>query len=175
MKKIVCILMLSVQALCFSQESSLGISGGYTTNGFGVQAGYYNTLTDTGELQITLFASVAEEKTPFVDIPYNDISLNVGYFYKLVQDRYNRFHLALGGGGLVGYEVLNGGNNELDNGALVDGESKLIYGGFVGGELVYFISDTFALMGVANEFYHLNSDIGNLSFYGGLGVKYTLF
>jgi hypothetical protein len=108
-------------------------------------------------------------------VPYNDLSLNIGYYYKILQDRYNRFHLSLGLGGLVGYEILNNGDNELPNGAVIDGESRLIYGGFVGGEAEYALSDTFSLILVATEFYHVNSDIGNTSFYGGLGVKYTLY
>ena len=176
MKKNVCIiLMLAGQFFCFAQEASLGITGGYTTNGFGLQAGYYKALSDKAELQVLLYASEAENTQSNIDIPYNDISLNVGYFYKLLQNRYNRFHLALGGGGLVGYEILNRGSNELETGAIIDGESQVVYGAFVGAEFAYYISDSFGIIAVANEFYHINSDIGASFFYGGIGIKYTLF
>lgn len=175
MKKLVCILMLSVPSLFFAQQPSLGISGGYTTNGFAVLGVYYHGLSDRSDIHISLYFSVAESKSDAMKVPYNDLSLNIGYYYKILQDRYNRFHLSLGLGGLVGYEIINNGDNELPNGAVIDGESQLIYGGFVGGEAEYALSDTFSLILVANEFYHVNSDLGNTSFYGGLGIKYTLY
>ena len=167
--------MLTVQCYIYSQNASLGVNGGYTTNGYGAQIGYYRELVSNSELHVTFNASFSKDKKESVSVPYKNISLNVGYFYKLYQDRYNRFTFSVGGGGLVGYETVNNGDKELSNGSLITAENNIVYGAFGGLDVSYYLTDTLALMAVANQFYHMNSDIGNSYFYGGIGVKKTLF
>lgn len=174
MNKYFYLLLLLLPVVSSAQESSFSVSGGYTIDGFGGMAEYYYGLNENSDLHAALFASFSEDEEQGITIPYKDISLNVGYFYRIVRDRYDRFFISIGGGGLVGYEIINGGNDKLENGALINGKNNLIYGGYVGAEINYYLSDTVALVGVVNEFYHFNSDLGNNLFYGGLGLKFTL-
>lgn len=175
MRKIVCILMLVVPLLSFCQDSSFGFSGGFATNGFGFHASYNYELSENGYLQTGLFASKSIDKSSDLEVPYTTLALNIGYYYNLVKDRNSQFIGSIGAGPSVGYEIINNGDTELDNGALINGNSGIVYGGFIGTELKYFISDEIALMGVVNTYLYANSDLGTASLYAGLGVKVYIF
>ena len=169
------LIMLLVQFLVNAQENTLGMSVGYATNGIALQASYNHGISEKEYLQGAVYLSFCKTKHENIDIPYTDISANIGYFYTLYMDRLNRFNFSIGGGGVIGYESINKGKPELVTGALINGESQLIYGAYVGAETHVLVSDQIAISAILNQYYHINSDLGNHTFYGGIGVKYFLF
>jgi len=74
----------------------------------------------------------------------------------------------------LGFETVNSGDNELDTGALIDEENNFIYGGYISSEIEFKATDKIGILAKATEFIHLNSDLGSLTFYGGLGVRFYL-
>jgi hypothetical protein len=173
----VLVLFLSLGSYCQSGNyaSSVGISGGYAEDGFGLMATYNYHLDRKGYAQLSVFAAIAEDKGSF-DIPYNIFTVQPGYFIKVwEQKNFKTFVLNLGGGGIIGYEVINDGNSILPNGAILDAKSRFIYGVFVGLEGEINLSNNFSVLIKANEYYHINSDVGQLYPYVGLGLRYFLF
>ncbi|CAH8295946.1 conjugative transposon protein TraO [Mariniflexile fucanivorans] len=174
MNKTFCIvIMLAVQSVVFSQVS-FGISGGYATNGFGAHASYNYDLNDSGYFQINLLATDNKDKKETLDVPYRTIGLNAAYFYNLFKSYNNRFVTSIGAGASGGYEIINNGNNILENGSVIVGNSSIVYGGVIGSEIKYYLSDTVALLGVHNTNLYVNSDLGVASFYMGLGIKFYI-
>ncbi len=155
--------------------SSVGVSGGYVEDGYGAMGTFNFHPNRFQYFQISILAAIAEDKGRN-DIPYNIFTVQPGLFYRVyISPRRKNFSVHLGGGGLFGYEVINNGSNELPNGALIDGKSQFIYGMFVGAEVELAIGDDFSLLLKANEFYHVNSDVGNFYPYIGAGLRYFLF
>lgn len=155
--------------------SSIGISGGYAEDGFGVMATYNYHLDRNAFAQLSIFAAIAEDKGSF-DIPYNIFTIQPGYFRKVwEQPNFKKYALNLGGGGVLGYEVINDGNNTLDNGAIIDARSQFIYGAYLGMEFEVLLGNDFSILIKGNEYYHANSDIGNFYPYAGIGLRYFLF
>ncbi len=100
--------------------SSVGLSSGYAEDGFGIMGTYNYHLNRNRYAQMSIFAAIAEDKGTF-NIPYNIFTVQPGYFFKLwEQHNFNRYALNIGGGGVIGYEVINNGNNFLENGAIID-------------------------------------------------------
>ena len=171
--------MFLLSILGYSQSgnyaSSVGISGGYAEDGFGIMGTYNYHLDRKGYAQLSVFAAIAEDKGSF-DIPYNIFTVQPGYFIKLwEQKNFKQFAIHIGGGGIFGYEVINKGNSILPNGAILDAKSQFIYGVFVGLEGEITLSNDFSLLIKANEYYHINSDVGQFYPYAGLGLRYFLF
>lgn len=174
MKKIVCILiMLIVQSFCYSQ-ASFGVTGGYATNGLGVHVSYNHEINDRGYFQINLLGADSKSKTDNLEVPYRTIGVNMGYYHYIFKSRNQRFLAALGGGGSLGYEIINNGDTILDNGGIIKGNSEIVYGGFLGIESQYYISDSIAVLGVFNTYLYANSDLGLASIYSGLGIKFYI-
>lgn len=167
--------MLAVPLITFSQNSSFGFSGGYATNGYGAHASYNYEFSENSYLQTGLFGAKSIDKSNVLDVPYTTFALNIGYYYNVIQDRRSQFIGSIGAGGSLGYEILNDGNTSLDNGAIIEGNTAIVYGGFIGAELKYFIADEIALLGLVNTYLYANSDLGIASIFAGLGVKIYVF
>lgn len=175
MRKAIFTILLVIPLIHYGQQSHIGVSGGYADNGFALLVNYNHALNKSSYLQFGAYGSFAKNKQPGYEISYSDFTANIGYYINVYQNNLKQFKIALGVGGVGGYELINNGNNELQTGALIDAESKLIYGGFVGAEIDIALNDNISVYGVVNEYYHINSDIGNLTFYGGVGIKYYFF
>lgn len=155
--------------------SSLGLSGGYAEDGIGIMATYNYHLNRSRYAQISVFAAIAEDKGTF-NIPYNVFTVQPGYFFKVWEQRnFKSYAFNLGGGAIIGYEVINNGNSILETGAIIDAKSQFIYGVYVGLEGEVTLSNDFSLLIKANEYYHINSDVGNFYPYAGIGLRYFLF
>ena len=174
MKKTVFIILFSLPLLHYGQRSHIGISGGHTGDGFALLVNYNYALGQKSYIQAGAFGSFGKDTQADYNIPYSDLTANAGYFISLYRSPDKQMALYIGAGGVGGYESINKGSNELRTGALVDAESKMIYGGFAGVELNVFLKENLSFYGVINEYYHINSDIGNLVFYGGIGIAYFL-
>ncbi|SNZ01301.1 conjugal transfer protein TraO [Flagellimonas pacifica] len=155
--------------------SSVGISGGYVEDGFGVMATYNYHLNRDSYAQLSIFAAIAEDRGTF-DIPYNIFTVQPGYFIKVWEQRnFKKYALNIGGGGVIGYEVINNGNNTLETGAIIDAKSQFLFGVYVGVEGEIILGNNFSILIKANEYYHINSDIGHFYPYAGIGLRYFLF
>ena len=179
MKTTISIIVFFFSTMAFSQNgnyaSSVGISGGYAEDGFGIMATYNYHLNRNRYAQLSVFVAIAEDKGSF-DIPYNIFTVQPGYFIKVwEQKNFKKYGVNLGGGGIFGYEVINNGNSLLSNGAILDAKSQFIYGIFAGIEGEIALSNDFSLLIKANEYYHINSDVGKFYPYAGLGLRYFLF
>ena len=173
------ILVLFISTLMFSQgsnyASSIGLSGGYAEDGYGVKGTFNYHLNRNQYAQLSIFAAIAEDKGSF-NIPYNIFTVQPGYFLKVwEQKNFKRYAINLGGGGVFGYEIINNGNSTLSNGAILDAKSQFIYGVFLGFEGEVTLNNDFSLLVKANEYYHINSDVGQFYPYAGLGIRYFLF
>ena len=157
-----------------SAQASFGVSGGYASDGIGAHASYNYETISNGYFQVSLFASDNESSVGEVEVPFRTIFLNLGYYHTVVRNRSEQLSLALGGGGTLGYEILNDGDTILDTGAIIAGNEGLVFGGFVGAELQYFLSDSFALLLVENTQIYGNSQLGTLSIYAGLGIRFYI-
>ncbi len=166
---------VSVYSQSGNYASSVGISGGYAEDGFGVMATYNYHLNRNRYAQLSVFAAIAEDKGTF-DIPYNIFTVQPGYFIKVwEQKNFKKYALNLGGGAIFGYEVINNGNSLLATGAIIEAKSQFIYGAFLGLEGELALSNNFSVLIKANEYYHANSDVGNFYPYAGIGLRYFLF
>ena len=155
--------------------SSVGVSSGYAEDGIGIMGTFNYHLDRYKYFQVSVFAAIAEDRGRN-DIPYNIFTVQPGQFWRVfVAPRKKNFSIFLGGGGLIGYEVINNGSNELPSGAVINGKSQFIYGVYAGAEAEIVLSNDFSVLVKANEYYHINSDIGNFYPYAGVGLRYFLF
>lgn len=155
--------------------SSIGLSAGYAEDGIGFMATYNYHLDRFAYFQVSVFASIAEDKGKY-DIPYNIFTVQPGYFRRIwEQSSFQNFAINIGGGGVIGYEVINNGNNEIYNGAVVNAKSQFIYGVYLGIEGEIRVGNDLYILIKGNEYYHINSDVGKIYPYVGLGFRYFLF
>ena len=155
--------------------SSIGLNAGYTQEGFGILANYSYYLDRYSAIHGGIFASFSNDEFKGEEIPYSLFSFQAGYTRNIWTSRNLKMTAALVGGGILGYEIINNGENKLDDGSLIDAENKFIYGAYVGANLNLDLNDSLAIYATVNEFYHHNSDIGNFVFYSGLGIKLFIF
>tara|TARA_R110002111_G_scaffold241694_1_gene303462 strand:- start:2546 stop:3085 length:540 start_codon:yes stop_codon:yes gene_type:complete len=179
MRNSIAVLTLFITTMAYTQSgnyaSSVGISGGYAEDGYGIMATFNYHVNRERYVQLSIFAAIAEDKGSF-DIPYNIFTVQPGYFIKIwEQKNFKRYALNFGGGAIIGYEVINNGSNLLENGAIIDAKSQFIYGAYLGLEGEITLSNDFSFLLKANEYYHVNSDIGNFYPYVGIGLRYFLF
>lgn len=176
LKKIKYIFLFSVMILVQSlsaQESALSISGGLTEDGNALIASYNYYMRNDNFFQASVFVSFA--KDPYKDgikIPYNDFTVNAGYYKRVFKTKNNAFKASIGGGGVFGYEAINNGNKELSNGALIKSKAGFIYGAFIGLDTDLYLSDDYSVVLKINEYYHHNSDMGQFTAYAGIGIRY---
>lgn len=179
MKRYVFVLILTAGFAATAQtanySSSLELSGGIAQDGFAASAGYNYYLNRYNYIQGAVYLSFGNIKQDGFEIPYNNFTLNVGYFIRIYNSLDRKFSAAIGLGPVIGLEVVNNGNNELEGGAIVDNSSEFLYGGFAGAELDLYLSESFSLLGKVNQYYHPSSDLGEFALYAGVGLRYILF
>ncbi len=156
--------------------SSVELTGGYVEDGFGGYINYNHHLDRRSHLQFGVFVGISNDSSTGEEIPYNIFTFNPGYFRKLISTNSRKpITLNIGGGGIIGYEVINNGSNELPSGAILNAKSQLIYGAFAGLEVEYAMKENLSLNLKAVEQYHPNSDIGEFYPFVGIGLRYYLF
>ena len=156
--------------------SSMDVMGGYAQDGFGGQINYNHHIDSGSHVQFGIFGSKSKDSSTGEEIPYNIFIFKPGYFRQLIgTNRRKPLKLNIGGGGVIGYEVINNGSNELPSGAILNARSQLIYGAFLSLELEVGINENFSLGFKGVEHYQHNSDIGQLYPFQGLGLRYYLF
>lgn len=165
----------STAAQTANYSSSLELSGGIAQDGFAANGGYNYYLNRYNYIQGAVYLSFANIKQEGFEIPYNNFTLNVGYFRRIYSSLDRKFSAAVGLGPVIGFEVVNDGNSELSGGAIVNNSSEFLYGAFAGAELDLYLSESFSLLGKVNQYYHPSSDLGEFALYAGVGLRYILF
>ncbi len=157
--------------------SSMGFSAGYSEDGYSVMFNYNHHMNRYSYFNIGLLGTVAIDKeTDNYEIPYNVFTLQPGYFLRIYQSSgLKPKNIYVGLGGVGGYEIINNGSNELDNGAIINAKSQFIYGGFAAVEFDWNFSNSFALLIKASQYYHANSDVGKWVPYVGVGLRYYFY
>lgn len=176
------IILLSIFFISFSsyaqrQSTTLALLGGYSDSGFGAMINYNYFISQRTFVQGSAYFSSnkAQIKGRDYKLPYNNFTINAGYFGEVYGTSRETFHINLGGGGIGGYEVINRGSNTLESGALILDKSKFIYGVYASAEFVVYINNNLSFITKLNEFYHVNSDLGNFTFFGGVGIRYYIY
>ncbi len=116
----------------------------------------------------TTFSDFPFEET---SVPINAYSFNTGFFYDLFRNNSRIIAVAIGAGGVAGYEIINNDDQEVEGGRILNIKNKFIYGPYAGIDIDIFITQIISLTIKTYEFYHINSDIGNLTPYIGAGIK----
>ena len=156
-------------------DRSIGITGGYVPDGYGVLISfeYYNNATDFIQLS-SLITNNEDRVNNIYKIPYNIATLNLGYYKNILQSRNNSLKLSVGLGGVGGYEYINNDKEKLEDGSLLKSKSGLIYGVYGGFDLELYLNNNLSLIGVLNQYYHINSELGNFTMFAGGGLRYFL-
>lgn len=162
-------------ALTQNYSSALGVSGGYSQDGYGFLLNYNYYTERDAFIQAGLFMSFSENEVKGISIPYNIFTFNAGFLKTIYSTRRNSFKVHIGGGFLGGYEAINEGSDRLENGGLVLDKSKFIYGAFASLEADIYLDNEWSIILKINQYYHHNSDLGNLTPYAGIGLRYFLF
>lgn len=179
-QKLILIILIVIAYNTHSQSygnyaSSIGVSAGYAEDGYGIMATYNYHLDRGSYAQLSVFTAIAEDSGKNYKIPYTIFTVQPGYFKTIWKSRFQTFGFNLGGGAVFGYEVINGGDNTLDNGADLDAQSKFLFGLFAGIEAEISINNDLSILAKANQYYHATSDLGKLYPYAGIGLRYFLF
>lgn len=143
------------------------ITLGYADKGFGLHASY-NKFLKKAYYKIGLDASFSKIKNGSYKIPVNVYNVNLGYYYPLLHK--TNFNWAIGAGGLLGFETVNGGDDVVDD-KIIKAENNFIYGAYIGTEVGFRVSDHIGLVGKINQNFYLNSDVGSQAPYFGFGIR----
>ena len=185
MKKISILFSIFLSTWTFSQlrysdQSVVGIGGGITGNkGFYINADYTRFIGDKG-WAIKGNLVFTNQRANIDNVP-GDEYINIKQYmlfpnaqYTFEQWNLEPFFISVFGGGMVGYEVVNQGNNFLPTSGIISEQLKnnFIYGGNLGilGEVeldrdwYYFIK--------GEQIYRMNSTVGKFSFMIGTGIRY---
>jgi hypothetical protein len=179
MKKIIivfiCLYVYQTKAQDYG--SSLGINLGYAEGGIGIMAdyNYYANRFNNSSINIAAFMSFDNYTYMELDIPYSLYALQLGYtqqIWEVFRGRTRTLRAGLLLGGQIGYELVNNGKTMLKDDIRIRQESQLIYGPYLGLEIDYNLGNQISLILHGHENYHFNSDVGNLTPYIGLGLRF---
>jgi hypothetical protein len=133
----------------------------------------YNYFMDRHDfIDAGLLLTVANYKyKEEIKIPYNDFTFNAGYSKNVFFNYQNTFNINIGAGGVFGYETINKGDKNLENGAKIISESGFIYGAYLGLDFDYSLNDALSVSLKLNQYYHANSSLGYFVPFVGLGAR----
>lgn len=169
---LVLLLCIPVFVVGQSYTNTFSISGGIFGDGYGGELTYNSNLSEDTFTQLALNVSMANYESGIKSIPYSSFTASYSYFVTVYSRNRKMQALSLGGGALAGYEMVNNGELEVSNIVSVNGESKIIYGAVLTGDLDIIVSEHISLVIRTSEFYHVNSDFGKFTNYTGLGFRY---
>lgn len=158
-------------------SSTLQATGGYVEDGYGIMASYDYYVRSDQYVQFSVLFSLANDIEGRYRIPYALLTFQPGYYFRVWEGGpvSMPMSLSLGAGGILGYEDINKGSQELPTGALLAIKSGFVYGAFAGFELEYHLDNFWSLLLRGSEHFHVNSGLGEFQPYVALGLKYYLF
>jgi hypothetical protein len=153
-----------------SYKHAFGASYGITKNGTGVMLShnYFLKFHDNIETSISIFNSEGKEFSGD-KIPYKTTTLTSGYSKNIYVSKNNGLTVNGIAGLLLGYESVN--KKSADSFLTVLDKSNPIFGGFVGLDIDYVLNEKVSLFTKANQYYHINSDLGNFTYFVGGGLR----
>jgi hypothetical protein len=156
-----------------SYKHAFGASYGVTKNGTGVMLShnYFLKFHDNIETSVLISDSESVHQSG-VKINYKTTTLTSGYSKNIYISKNNGLSVNANAGLLVGYESINKKDPSLNS--VVLNNSNPIFGGHVGVDIDYVLNDKFSLFAKANQYYHINSDLGNLTSFIGGGLRFYI-
>lgn len=169
----------------FSQMRYEGQSVGFLGGGATGKQGFYFNLTYSKFIGGSGWSGRGDiiylsQKAKINNIPSDDyVRLRQYMFLPTAQYSFEEwnldpFYLSAFGGGMVGYEVVNGGSNMLKNSGITSDKLKnnFIYGLVLGVQGEVEMGENWTIFATGSEVFRMNSEIGKFSFMIGMGVKY---
>lgn len=181
MKKLL-LLIFILPTISFSQSfgnysTQIGLGVGYVENGVGISLNVDYYLNRFDYIQTELLLGFASDKVSSLEIkvPYDTFTINGGYFKEVATLNRDAIAFKVGGGVSLGYQIINNGNKDLSSGALIESDSKFIYGLYIGAESIIYLNETFQTALKYKQFYRPNSDIGKFTPYIAVSLIYSLY
>lgn len=190
MKKLFIIALLGATLPVFAQRHVPGLSGLELDAGFIDQfkakktdnSGYFGSVylskyTPNGGYWKYGYNQTIRYYTPVSTHSFVNVKQYVGdlsFFKPVLTNSGSDFYLNLGAGGSAGYESVNDGVKLVEPGAVLVQQSRVIYGGFVGTDLEFYLSDHFILLAKAAERWYPSSTVSKFNFNAGIGVKFII-
>jgi len=161
---------------------------GQTQFSIGLLAGWDNGLSENVNFNLhtseSLFYSLSFKNSSYeikkqIDdytykIPYSLLSSDIMINFSFAKNPKSSFNFGLGIGGSVAIEKLNKGNKELETGAELQYTGGLIYGGSGKLFFIYNLSEKLDLVLENKIQYYLNSQVGQINNFTGLGIRFYL-
>lgn len=166
------LLVIGLNANAQSYSDAFSVNVGVVQDGIGGLFNYNYFMDRHDFIDAGLLVTVANYNyKEGIKIPYNDFTFNAGYSKNVFFNYQNTFNINIGAGGIFGYETINKGDKNLENGAKIISESGFIYGAYLGLDLDYSLSDVLSVSLKANQYYHANSSLGDFVPFVGLGAR----
>jgi len=151
-----------------------------TVNGLNPQDGFHSGIaisTYTKRADRLVFgAEYLEKRHTYKDIniPQSQITVDAGYYLKLLSDNRKMLFLSLGASLVAGYESVNWNKKLLSDGATINNADAFLYGGALTLETEIYLSDRFVLLVNVRERLLGDSSVGSFNTQFGMGLKYII-
>lgn len=165
--------MLCISALIYGQasvDSVIGISDNGLANqtSFNVEVNHEKAI----DFQLGFYINSNDYEEQNIEIPIDVFLINLGAAKKIkFLSKKKQIATKISAGFSFGAEILNDGDKELENGALLSNGSGFLFGGYVGASSALKINQKFSAIIRLTNFFS-NSDILQTSFIAGLGLRY---
>ena len=173
-----------ISSIGYSQYYNMGISAtGVYAEGYGYAGNLsysYRAFNYFDYFEVGIQTNASDLEFVGFDIPTTLYGLNVGYYWDVIRNNRRFFYkpalaITLGLGAQIGQESFDFDEIPLDEDTVLNIETeKIVYGPFVGVNVDFFLNSYFGIAFKASETYHVNSDLGKLLPYVGLGVKFVI-
>ena len=131
-------------------------------------------------IEVGIQANTTELEFSGFQIPTSIYALNVGYYWDVIRNNRRFFYkpavaITLGGGFQIGQESFDFDEIPLPEDVELNIETeKIVYGPYLGVNIDLFLNSFFGVSFKASETYHINSDLGKLIPYAGIGLKFVI-
>lgn len=174
-KHLITSLLIGFTSLIYGQasiESIIGISDNGLANQttFNIEVNQEKAIG----LEVGFYLNSNDYEEQNIEIPIDVFVANIGATKQLnfLSTDSKSITTRIIGGLSLGAEVLNDGNKELENGALLANSSGIIFGGYLGASTAFKINQKFSAVVRYTNFFH-NSDISPTRFIVGAGLRYN--
>jgi len=163
-----------------SFQHTFSVSAGtYDDDGYGGEVTYNTTINDKFFTQIALNGTYSNFQSGDTSVPYYNFTGSYSLFFTVFTLRHRRKFqqkFSIGGGAVVGYESVNNGERDITPILVVeldeDELSGVIYGGVATLDLDIIFNNNISIVIKTSQFYHLNTKVGALTNYSGIGIRY---
>lgn len=162
-------------------DGGVSLTGLYTEeNGYNAHLNYSHRVFNYFDfIDVGIQVSSSDLSLGDFDIPTTLYAFNAGFYYDLIRNNRRFFYknalaLTVGGGVQIGQESFDFDEIPLVEGQTINvDEEKIVFGPYVGANIDFYLNSVFAVAFRVTETYHINSDLGDLIPYVGLGVKFV--